>query len=593
MTLGRDPAAKSPQRPRHRQPSRAALAGALVVSSCLAAASSACDAGPEPNAVFPPPPVDGTFEAVSLSGSGDFTLLGDCDADGRPDLFTGFSLARNSAEGLTPFVRMFDGLPVRAGALADLDGDALIDLVVAGEQGALWLRGEGDCRFSHPLPVMGAEGRKALQVTARDVDLDGLTDLSISFEENPVRGFALLLAKGDGTFVDATPPMTPGSNPNGRPYTSWGTFFHDVDGDGRLDLFAMIDRELGWFSWGVSGALPSFETAPGETELLRMACPMSLAMLDADRDGLPDYFLSGVQRAGSSENRLFRRAQGSRALIESSASRGLRAGSATAWGVVAADLDLDGWTDLFALTGDQGDGMPMPPVVQMNRGDGTFGRADIVPGINVEKRMLACGDLDDDGRIDCIAQRPVADSRFVLMANRITPRGRWIKLQLHGTLSEPSAAGATVSIDGVLPPLEQTVHGHATLGGQHDAPLVFAIGDRDQIDATIRWPSGLTSHATGLRHGRLHHLREPEVLTLSARTAAAGGDGVTITARPSAASAANLDLSCASACDLKLESLDASGTAVYRLSSPVAARTRLVLTLDGRRLPLSPAVDFH
>ena len=142
--------------------------------------------------------------------------------------------------------------------------------------------------------------------------------------------YQFFVARGDGRFEDRTSPPTPLPVHQDVPYRTFGTFYDDVDGDGALDLFAAVDIDLGWFSWGVPGAAAAFQQDQVITRDFSQSSPMSVAPIDYDRDGVMEYFVSG----SFDHSRLYR-SRGGRQLEDVAARAGVGSVAMTAddlWG---------------------------------------------------------------------------------------------------------------------------------------------------------------------------------------------------------------------------------------------------------------------
>jgi hypothetical protein len=201
--------------------------------------------------------------------------------------------------------------------------------------------------------------------TAADVDGDGDRDLYVTcFGPN-----RLLRNKGDGTFVDVT-----GTAEVGDPRWSAAAAFGDTDRDGDLDLYVAnyVDFTL--------------ETAKDcrepKTGLIMYCHPESYR-------GVPDRFY---------------RNRGDGSFEDATAAAGLGGDLAGAGlGVLFADVDVDGWPDLYVANDTQ------PNYFYANRGDGTFEDRSFLSGTAVgdqgepEAGMgVDAGDVDGDGLLDLV-----------------------------------------------------------------------------------------------------------------------------------------------------------------------------------------------
>ncbi|MEM7199409.1 MAG: CRTAC1 family protein [Planctomycetota bacterium] len=127
------------------------------------------------------------------------------------------------------------------------------------------------------------------------------------------------------------------------------------------------------------------------------------AWLDYDADGDLDLFLPN---APGGDNALFRNDGGT--FVDVAATAGLTGDGSGFTGALAADIDNDGWPDLF-LSGAGGFiGAGLPSRLYRNRGDGTFANVTASSGIDADHLalMAAFGDIDRDGDLDLFVTSP-------------------------------------------------------------------------------------------------------------------------------------------------------------------------------------------
>jgi hypothetical protein len=519
-----------------------------------------------------------------------FVAVGDCSGDGRPDIINGTHLFVAQSDGTFAASQLTASIPSSAGAatLVDLDDDGVADLVTAGP-GVAWLRGEGGCRFAAPVALAPPTPGRASQVLVTDADLDGLTDIAVSYTERSASPVVLLTAWGDGRFVDRTPAFAPRSA--GAPYMGYGTFFDDADGDGARDLFVVADFDHGWMGWGRRSDEPAFDRDARLTAAFAESHPMSLCPLDHDRDGRIDYFISGVTDAN-----LLLRATGRRDLASSPGAAPIAPRPTDyAWGCAAFDADLDGWSDLMvaSLTGESGG--PAPVTLYLNQRDGTFACASAaVLDATVNSQRLVCADFALEGRPACVASDGVTLA-LVILRDEIAPRGNWVGLRLRGTVSSPDASGARVSLDGAAPPLVVIAGGQSPIGGEHERAVRLAVGAQTSADVTIHWPSGLRQVVRSLRAGQYTSVDEPRAVTVAPRVAPAdGASRVEVVVDAAAAGARGAAIDCEGACAWAgPASADAAGRLHRWLQAPSApGSARVVVSLDGVALTVRPRVRF-
>lgn len=517
-----------------------------------------------------------------------FVAVGDCSGDGRPDVMNGSRVFVARADGRFDLLEVIARIPstASAGTFVDLDADGEGDLVVAGP-GVQWHRGLGGCRFGPGTVVTPVTRGQPSQVLATDIDLDGLTDLAVSYTARRESPAVLLTAWGDGRFVDRTPTFAPRDDL----YHGYGTFFDDVDSDGHREMFVIADFDEGSLNWGRPSDEPAFERDASVSADFADAHPMGLCPLDFDRDGRIDYFVSGI-----TDNNLLLRGGGGRSLESAAdAARLYSPHSAYAWGCHAQDADLDGWSDLMvlSLTGENGSAAPV--TLYVNQKNGTYGcAAPTVLDATVQFQGLACGDFSLDGQPDCFATSGEVWRGLGILRNHLEARGRWVGLRLRGTVSSAEASGARVSLDGAQPPLVVVAGGQSSMGGEHDRGVVLAIGQRDRADVTVEWPSGLRQ-TVAAEADRYTTVIEPRAVEVAQRVVPADGvSAVEVIVDPAAVGARTATIECSGTCAWAgPTTMGVSGRPRRALVAPTyAGSARVIVSFDGTPLRVRPRVRF-
>ncbi|HZQ95539.1 MAG TPA: FG-GAP-like repeat-containing protein [Candidatus Sulfotelmatobacter sp.] len=145
-----------------------------------------------------------------------------------------------------------------------------------------------------------------------------------------------------------------------------------------------------------------------------------------------------------------------------------------------------------------------------NNRDGTFSDISGVAGLDFrdDSRAFALADLDGDGRIEIVLKNRNAPQLRILR-NAMQHLGNSITFRLRGDKSNRDGVGAAVSV--VKGSLRQTKYVQAGSGflSQHTKDLHFGLGENlEAVNATIRWPSGLTQDFENLPLNHRIHIRE-------------------------------------------------------------------------------------
>jgi enediyne biosynthesis protein E4 len=258
-------------------------------------------------------------------------------------------------------------------ALLDYNGDGLMDIYFLNgrplpgsnappARNALY-RNNGNWHFTDVTEQAGVPGTGyALAVCVGDYDNDGYPDIYVSnFGPN-----VLYRNNGDGRFTDVTAKAGVG---NGSNNVGAGTCFLDYNGDGFLDLFVAnyID----------------FTFDKHQTRFV---------------NGQPAYV--GPMVYGPVPATLFRNNKNG-TFNNVSVETGIASQRGTGMGVVCADYNADGHTDI--IVGNDA----MANFVWRNDGKGHFEEVGLITGLAYDRNGVGlgtmgvdCADYDNDGRLD-------------------------------------------------------------------------------------------------------------------------------------------------------------------------------------------------
>lgn len=199
----------------------------------------------------------GAFPSCSALATQSATIIvaADLDGDGFIDLFVphrdgGQSLIFwNDGHGVftAPPTRVGDGhSSARAAAVADLDGDGILDLVVGDEKTGLFLyHGLGKRVFSAAAPL-GDRAMSPYSIAIADLNKDGTPDIVVGNDQSPG---VVLFNHRVGTQLHFTSMAW-----NDGKGAAYGVAIGDLDGDGWPDIAAArSDAPNGvWFSTAIT-----------------------------------------------------------------------------------------------------------------------------------------------------------------------------------------------------------------------------------------------------------------------------------------------------------------------------------------------------
>lgn len=481
----------------------------------------------------------------------------DYNGDGRPDLFftNGAhtpSLEKQSAaqsnrlyrnDGGMRFTDTTDAAGVRGvgyamgAAAADYDNDGHVDLFVAGVRRNQLLRNGGDGRFQDVTRSSGiASGEWAVAAAWFDYDNDGRLDLFVVnyvkwsadtsrycgdqgrgirtychprfFEGLPNR---LYRNRGDGTFEDVS------SRAGLLAHVGKGmsAAVADVDRDGWIDVFVTNDTVPNFlFRNNGDGTFSETALAAGVSVPAsgRPVSGMGTDFQDYDNDGFPDVFLTAL----SGETFPLFRNDGRGGFVETTQPAGLARLSArsSGWCAVMADMDNDGWKDLFTANSHANDrigeseatGWKQANSLFINDAAGRFRDATAESGLAgalAVHRGCGVADFNGDGRLDIAVL--ALGARAELWQNDSAPTHRWLVVRLIGSRSNRDGIGARVVIGNQVRTMS-TASGYAS---STHAGLHFGLGSPAEVSRVeVQWPSGARQTVENVKTNQVLEIRE-------------------------------------------------------------------------------------
>jgi len=324
---------------------------------------------------------DGTFQTPInyVGGTASTLVVGDFNGDQKPDLVVGggstVSVLLNDGKGEFQAARRFAVGCIAVGcvpsrvALADLNGDGKLDLVVWLNPGVGILLGNGDGTFGAEADFSGGG------TGVGDFNGDGKPDLT--------DGASVLLGKGDGTFGA---PISTGAPPG-------PVGVADFNGDGKLDLAVSTASGVAILLGKGDGTFQApviYATADG---------PGAIAVADFNGDGKPD--LTVLYSGGVDV--LINRGNGTFLSPVSYSSGGLPTA------VAVGDFNMDGHPDLAVANGGLTCSITLDGIehcvadhslgILLGKGDGTFQTATTYQ-TGTEPISIVVADFNGDGKPD-------------------------------------------------------------------------------------------------------------------------------------------------------------------------------------------------
>ncbi|MET0556703.1 MAG: CRTAC1 family protein [Vicinamibacteria bacterium] len=409
-------------------------------------------------------------------------------------------------------------------AFFDYDNDGWMDLFIVNSgpcdffqpktplKNALY-RNNRDGTFTDVTDKAGVAGGTAfgMGVAVADYDNDGNADLLVT----SYGGVTLYRNNGDGTFTDVTKKA-------GLAVPGWFTsaVWFDYDDDGRLDLFLCSFVEFGTTKNVVCGdnklgrryyCIPRVfnptasllfhnngdgtftEVSKGTAVAKAMGKALGVVATDVNNDGKLDLFVAN----DTVQNFLFmNRGKNQWDEIGLASEVGFSANGQprSGMGVDAADVDGDGWQDLFVANVDQ----EMFALYKNNKDESFLDTAN-VHGIGQATRLLSGWglkffDFDNDGRLDLFLANGHPDDMVDQYGGAVKYEEPLLLFRGDGTRLQNVSAEAGPVFQRSFP-----ARGLAVGDFDNDGRVDVFIGNNGKAPLLLRNRAGEGNHWVGLR----------------------------------------------------------------------------------------------
>lgn len=428
-------------------------------------------------------------------------------------------------------------------AVGDFDGDGWRDLCLTGYHRLALLRNLGGRRFQDVTAAAGLDpgNWKDWGASAGFMDLDRDGDLDLVMQNYVEWGPGMPQLCNFRGFRTACPPevhdpehprlfrnlgggrftvVPPGGGLSRTTGFGMVLAFSDANEDGKVDFYLGNDGRDANFMENRGAlrfrdvALENGTAASGDNELAAMGADWA----DFNRDGKLDLAVSGFSEEAFA---LFRNE--GRGLFQDVSMRTGLAGATylpLEFGAKFADVDNDGWPDLFVVAGHifddaarmiSGATFRQPSMLFRNEQGRQF--TNLTPALGgaladpIVGRGSATGDWDNDGRIDLLAVD--YEGEPLLLHNQSDHRNHWISLDLRSARGNRHAYGARVRLRAGEQEWVGEVSPASSYLSSSDPRLHFGLGSvKTLASLSITWPTGKREELGNVEVDRILEITE-------------------------------------------------------------------------------------
>lgn len=369
----------------------------------------------------------------------------------------------------------------------DFDNDGDKDLFITSDvEGNKLFKNEGSLNFTDITAVSGLPTESLFTYGASwgDYNKDGYLDVFLSNRDpNLIIPNFLFKNNGDGTFQDVS---------NSAGLINYGTLsfcaaFFDYNNDGWQDIYVSKDKvsqENALYSNNGDGTFTEIGEASGTNVAIDA---MSTTIGDYNSDGWFDIYVTN----GPLGNVFFKN-NGDGTFSDIASISGTQFNS-VGWGAVFLDAENDSDLDLYVSGSLDGSGSYISAAFYEQVDVDTFSMPSSAGfvGDTGTSYSNAIGDIDNNGFPDIVVNNSEDEQAFLWKNNTISTNN-WLKVKLHGTISNRDGIGSIIeiSVDGNKQ-YRYTLSGEGYLA-QNSETEFFGLGEATSIDyVKVSWLSGI------------------------------------------------------------------------------------------------------
>ena len=409
---------------------------------------------------------------------------------------------------------------------ADYNADGNSDLYVTNLGPNLLYKNNGDGTFSNASLFVAGDSWSTSSAFC-DIDLDGDLDLYVGnyvdfdvetpqvcyvgdteerlycdprkFEGQSDRLYLNGGAENDWVFSDVTGAMGL-NNVTGK---ELGVVFGDYDQDGDPDLYLANDMTPNALFRNDGNRFVEYGLASGTSlnDAGGIEAGMGVDMADVDGDGWQDIFVTNFQWES---NTLYKNISNG-FFVDATVSSGIHKISMPylGFGTLFLDSDLDGDLDIFVANGhvydnvktiDHASSYAQRNQLLLNNGEGIFFE-DIDFGRDKLLVTRGLASSDYDNDGDSDVALSNNGGPGQLLQNNSSKYNSWIGVKLIGDLNNIDGIGALVTIKYGTKSLQRELRTGGSYLSGHDLRLLFGLKSADRVDSIrVAWPGGDTEN---------------------------------------------------------------------------------------------------